>query len=40
VFAFGAGRESYRILRLERNGRLKLAGSDELFRPSGCRQAS
>jgi len=33
VFAFGAGRESYRILRLERNGRLKLAGSDELFRP-------
>ena len=33
VFAFGAGRESYRFLRLERNGRLKVAGADELFRP-------
>jgi general secretion pathway protein H len=33
VFAFGAGRESYRFLRLERNGRLKAAGADELFRP-------
>ena len=33
VFAFGAGRESYRFLRLERNGRLKTASSDELFRP-------
>ena len=33
VFAFGAGRESYRFLRLERNGRLKLASGDELFRP-------
>ena len=33
VFAFGAGRESYRFLRLERNGRLKAAGGDELFRP-------
>src|SRR5207302_1977757 len=33
VFAFGAGRESYRFLRLERNGRLKTARSDELFRP-------
>jgi len=33
VFAFGAGRESYRFLRLERNGRLKVAGGDELFRP-------
>jgi general secretion pathway protein H len=33
VFAFGAGRESYRFLRLERNGRLKVAGRDELFRP-------
>jgi len=32
VFAFGAGRESYRFLRLERNGRLK-ASADELFRP-------
>jgi type II secretion system protein H len=33
VFAFGAGRESYRFLRLERNGRLKVASSDDLFRP-------
>jgi general secretion pathway protein H len=33
VFAFGAGRESYRFLRLERNGRLKAASADELFRP-------
>jgi general secretion pathway protein H len=33
VFAFGAGRESYRFLRLERNGRLKVASGDELFRP-------
>jgi type II secretion system protein H len=33
VFAFGAGRESYRFLRLERNGRLKIASGDELFRP-------
>ncbi len=33
VFAFGAGRESYRFLRLERNGRLKLASGDDLFRP-------
>src|SRR5258706_444218 len=33
VFAFGAGRESYRFLRLERNGRLKAASRDELFRP-------
>ena len=33
VFAFGAGRESYRFLRLERNGRLKVARSDDLFRP-------
>ncbi len=32
VFAFGAGRESYRFLRLERNGRLK-ASADELLRP-------
>ena len=28
VFAFGAGRESYRFLRLERNGRLKLASGE------------
>ncbi len=33
VFAFGAGRESYRFLRLERNGRLKVASADDLFRP-------
>ena len=33
VFAFGTGRESYRFLRLERNGRLKVASSDDLFRP-------
>jgi general secretion pathway protein H len=33
VFAFGAGRESYRFLRLERNGRLKVASDDDLFRP-------
>lgn len=32
VFAFGAARDSYRFLRLERNGRLK-ASDDELFRP-------
>jgi len=34
VFAFGAGRESYRFLRLERNGRLKITGDDELLRPT------
>ncbi len=33
VYAFGAGRESYRFLRLERNGRLKVTGGDELLRP-------
>jgi type II secretion system protein H len=33
VFAFGAGRESYRFLRLERNGRLKVASGDALLRP-------
>ena len=33
VFAFGAGRDSYRFLRLERNGRLKVTSGDELFRP-------
>src|SRR5206468_4738330 len=33
VFAFGAGRESYRFLRLERDGKLKLASGDELLRP-------
>jgi general secretion pathway protein H len=33
VYAFGAGRESYRFLRLERNGRLKITSSDELLRP-------
>jgi general secretion pathway protein H len=33
VFAFGAGRESYRFMRLEKDGRLKLTGEDELLRP-------
>ena len=33
VFAFGAGRESYRFLRLERDGKLKIAGDDQLLRP-------
>jgi general secretion pathway protein H len=33
VYAFGAGRESYRFLRLERNGRLKATSGDDLFRP-------
>lgn len=34
VFAFGAERESYRFLRLEKNGRLKVTGADELLRPT------
>ena len=33
VFAFGAGGETYRFLRLERDGRLKVASRDELLRP-------
>jgi general secretion pathway protein H len=33
VFAFGAGRESYRFLRLERDGKLKIARDDDLLRP-------
>jgi len=33
VFAFGAGRESYRFLRLERDGRLKITKDDEILRP-------
>jgi general secretion pathway protein H len=33
VFAFGAGRDSYRFLRLERDGKLKIAADDELLRP-------
>jgi len=33
VFAFSAERESYRFLRLERNGRLKATGGDDLLRP-------
>ena len=33
VFAFGAGRESYRFLRLERDGKLRIAKDDELLRP-------
>jgi len=32
VFAFGAARDSYRFLRLDRDGKLKLA-NDELLRP-------
>ena len=33
VFAFGAGRETYQFLRLERDGKLKIAKDDELLRP-------
>jgi len=33
VYAFGAGRETYRFLRLEPNGRLKPTVDDEVFRP-------
>jgi general secretion pathway protein H len=33
VFAFGAGRESYHFMRLEKDGRLKLTGEDMLLRP-------
>jgi general secretion pathway protein H len=33
VFAFGVGRDSYRFLRLERDGKLKIAKDDELLRP-------
>jgi general secretion pathway protein H len=33
VYAFGAGRESYRFVRLERDGKLKIATDDELLRP-------
>lgn len=33
VFAFGAGRESYRFLRLERDGKLKITNDDEILRP-------
>jgi len=33
VFAFGAGRETYRFLRLEANGRLKPTTDDDVFRP-------
>jgi len=33
VFAFGAGRQSYRFLRLERDGKLKVTSDDELLRP-------
>jgi general secretion pathway protein H len=33
VFAFGAGRESYRFVRLERDGKLKIAADDDLLRP-------
>jgi general secretion pathway protein H len=33
VFAFSAERDSYRFLRLERNGRLKATSGDDLLRP-------
>jgi type II secretory pathway pseudopilin PulG len=33
VFAFGAGRETYRFMRLDRDGKLKVARDDELLRP-------
>src|SRR5260221_11001144 len=33
VFAFGAGREPYRFLRLERNARPKVTGGAARFRP-------
>jgi general secretion pathway protein H len=33
VFAFGAGRDAYRFLRLERDGKLRIAKDDELLRP-------
>jgi len=33
VYAFGAGRETYRFLRLEPNGRLKTTTDDQVFRP-------
>jgi general secretion pathway protein H len=33
VFAFGAGRESYGFMRLEKDGRLKPTSEDELLRP-------
>jgi general secretion pathway protein H len=33
VFAFGARRDSYAFLRLEPDGKLKIAADDELLRP-------
>jgi general secretion pathway protein H len=33
VFAFSAGRDTYRFLRLERNGRLKVTSTDDVLRP-------
>jgi general secretion pathway protein H len=33
VYAFGAARESYRFMRLEKDGRLKPTSADELLRP-------
>jgi general secretion pathway protein H len=33
VFAFGAGRDTYRFLRLDRDGKLKIPNDDELLRP-------
>jgi type II secretion system protein H len=33
VFAFGAGRETYRFMRLDRDGKLKVTRDDEVLRP-------
>ena len=33
VFAFGAGRDSYSFMRLERDGKLKVPKDDEVLRP-------
>jgi type II secretion system protein H len=33
VFAFGAARDSYRFMRLDRDGKLKVSKDDELLRP-------
>jgi general secretion pathway protein H len=33
VFAFGAGRESYRFMRLERDGKLKITKDDQILFP-------
>ena len=33
VFAFGAGRETYRFMRLDRDGKLRVTRDDEVLRP-------